>query len=340
MIRKLLIAGATVLVAMQAASAADKKLVISVYGFGQDKFKELLYAPFEQKCGCEIVVETGNSVERLAKLEARKDDPEIDMAVMSHFDALAASRKGITSPIDVSKIPNHAKLYDFAKDPIGGNFAIGYSFYATSIVYRSDKVKVGSWNDLFSKELAGRAAFPNISTTQGPISLYMVGKAIGNDAADLKAPIAKVGENRDSLVTFYERSSQLIQLLQQDEIWAAPVGRFAWSRIAKLGMPIEWATPKEGQTGGMNVMIMTKGAKNADLAYEFMNYWLSTEIQTKLAEALVDSPANSEVKVADDIAMNLTYGADTVKDLHLLAPEVILDNRESWLTEWNGKVAQ
>ncbi len=340
MIKKLLYAGAALLAAAQVADAADKKLVISVYGFGQDKFKELLYAPFEQKCGCEIVVETGNSVERLAKLEARKDDPEIDMAVMSHFDALAASRKGITSPIDVSKIPNHAKLYDFAKDPIGGNFAIGYSFYATSIVYRSDKVKVGSWNDLFSKELAGRAAFPNISTTQGPISLYMVGKAIGNDAADLKAPIAKVGENRDSLVTFYERSSQLIQLLQQDEIWAAPVGRFAWSRIAKLGMPIEWATPKEGQTGGMNVMIMTKGAKNADLAYEFMNYWLSTEIQTKLAEALVDSPANSEVKVADNIAMNLTYGADTVKDLHLLAPEVILDNRESWLAEWNSKVAQ
>lgn len=340
MIKKSLLAGAALLAAAQVADAADKKLVISVYGFGQDKFKEILYTPFEEKCGCELVVETGNSVERLAKLEARKDDPEIDMAVMSHFDALAASRKGITAPIDVSKIPNHAKLYDFAKDPIGGNLAVGYTFYATSVVYRSDKVNVASWNDLFSKELAGRAAFPNISTTQGPISLYMVGKAIGNDAPDLKAPIAKVGENRDSLVTFYERSSQLIQLLQQDEIWAAPVGRFAWSRIAKLDMPIKWATPNEGQTGGMNVMIMTKGAKNADLAYEFMNYWLSTEIQTKLAEALVDSPANAEVKVADDIAANLTYGAETVKDLHLLAPEVILDNREAWLAEWNGKVAQ
>lgn len=340
MIKKSLLAGAAMLAAAQVADAADKKLVISVYGFGQDKFKEILYTPFEEKCGCELVVETGNSVERLAKLEARKDDPEIDMAVMSHFDALAASRKGITAPIDVSRIPNHAKLYDFAKDPIGGNRAVGYTFYATSVVYRSDKVNVASWNDLFSKDLAGRAAFPNISTTQGPISLYMVGKAIGNDTPDLKAPIAKVGENRDSLVTFYERSSQLIQLLQQDEIWAAPVGRFAWSRIAKLGMPIKWATPKEGQTGGMNVMIMTKGAKNADLAYDFMNYWLSTEIQTKLAEALVDSPANAEVKVADDIAANLTYGAETVKDLHLLAPELILDNREAWLAEWNSKVAQ
>lgn len=107
-----------------------------------------------------------------------------------------------------------------------------------------------------------------------------------------------------------------------------------------MGFDIAWATPKEGQTGGMNVMILTKGAKHEALAYQFMDFWLSTDIQTKLAEALVDSPANAEVTVADDIAANLTYGEETVKNLHLLKPDIILDNREAWLGEWNDKVGQ
>ena len=37
---------------------------------------------------------------------------------------------------------------------------------------------------------------------------------------------------------------------------------------------------------------------------------------------------------------NLTYGAETVAQLHLLSPETILDNRESWLEQWNSKVVQ
>lgn len=331
---------ATGLIASGPALAADKQLVISVYGFGQDAFTEIVYKPFEAQCDCELIVETGNSVERLAKLEARKDDPEIDMAVMSTHDALAASRKGITQAIDVSRLNNHAKLYDIAKDPLGGNLGIGYTFYATSIVYRSDKVTIDSWQDLFKDEIKGRVAFPNVSTNQGPTSLYMLGKALGDDSASLKAPIAKVAEHKDDIVTFYERSSQVAQLMQQEEILAAPIGRFAWGAYTKMDLPLAWATPSEGQTGGMNVMILTEGAKNEDLAYEFMDFWLSTEIQTALAEALVDSPANAEVMVSDDIAANLTYGADTVATLNLLAPDVILDNREAWLDTWNSSVTQ
>jgi putative spermidine/putrescine transport system substrate-binding protein len=335
-----LVAGALLLAGLGNAQAADKKLVISVYGFSQDAFTDILYKPFEAQCDCELVVETGNSVERLAKLEARKDNPEIDMAVMSTHDALAAARMGITQAIDVSKLSNHAKLYDIAKDPLGDYLGIGYTFYATSIVYRSDKVTIDSWQDLFKPEIKGRVAFPNISTNQGPPALYMLGKALGNDAADLETPMNEIAARRDDIVTFYQRSSQVAQLMQQEEILAAPIGRFAWGAYTKMDLPLAWATPSEGQTGGMNVMILTKGAKNEALAYQLMDMWLSVDIQTKLAEALVDSPANSDVTVSDEIAANLTYGEDTVNSLKLLAPDIILDNRNKWLDTWNEKVAQ
>jgi putative spermidine/putrescine transport system substrate-binding protein len=323
-----------------AARAADRTLTISVYAFAQDDYKTLVYDPFEAKCGCKLVVETGNSVERLAKMEANKANPVIDMAVVSMADALQAARAGLIDKIDTSKLSNFDKLYDIAKDPNGDGMSVGYTFYATSIAYRPDKMKIESWADLLKPEYVGHIAFPNVTTNQGPPALYMLGEAIGKNSPDLKAPIAAVGEHKDDIVTFYEKSSQLVQLMQQEEIWAAPIGRFSWAGFTKLSVPVAWATPKEGQTGGMNVMVMTRGSKNQDLALQFMDFWLSTDIQTALGQKLVDSPANKEVKLSADVANNLTYGADTAKSLKLIPSSVALDQRNTWVKQWNETVGQ
>lgn len=338
---KILMASATaLLMTTSLALAQEKVLTVSVYAFAQDDFKAIVYDPFEKICGCKLVVETGNSVERLAKMEEYKDNPVVDMAVVSMADALAASRKGLIDKIDTSKLSNFNKLYDVAKDPNGDGMSVGYTFYATSIVYRTDKMKIESWGDLLKDDIVSHVAFPNVTTNQGPPALYMLGQALGGDAPDLKAPIDAVGAKKDEIVTFYVKSSQLVQLMQQEEIWAAPVGRFAWAPFTKLGLPIAWATPKEGQTGGMNVMMVTKNSKNRDLALQFMDFWLSTEVQTKLAEKLIDRPANSEVKVSDEVANNITYGAETAESLKLIPSDVALDYRDQWLSEWNAKVGQ
>ncbi len=321
-----------------AASAADKKLTISVYSFAQDAFKKAVYDPFEKICGCDIVVETGNSVERMAKIEANAANPVVDMAVMSTHDALALARKGVLQSLDISKIPSHADLYESAKDPIGNNMAVGYGFYATSIVYRSDLITIESWADLLSDKVKGRVALPNITGTQGPLTLHMLSEALGHKGIKFTDTINAIGKKKDDIVTFYGRSSQLAQLMLQEEVIAAPVGRFAWSRFSGAKLPFKWANPKEGQTGGMNVMLMTKGNGNEELAYQFMNYWLSTEVQTRIANMKLDSPANAKVVVSDEIAESLTYGAELINSLKMLDPAAIIDNRNGWVEQWNEKV--
>ncbi|AVH44588.1 ABC transporter substrate-binding protein [Agrobacterium tumefaciens] len=336
----ILASGTALMLTMGAAEAQDKTLTISVYAFAQDEFKELVYTPFEKQCGCKLVVETGNSVERLAKMEANKANPVVDLAIVSMADALSATRKDLIQKIDASKVPNIEKLYDIAKDPNGDGMSVGVNFYATSIVYRTDKMKIDSWADLLKDDIVDHVAFPNVTTNQGPPALYMLGKAIGKDTPDLSGAIEAVGEKKDDIVTFYVKSSQLVQLMQQEEIWAAPIGRFSWAPFTKLDLPLAWATPKEGQTGGMNVLVVPKGTKNEDLALQFMDFWLSTDVQKALAEKLVDSPTNREVKVSDEVANNITYGDETAKSLQLIPSDVTLDNRDKWLSEWNAKVGQ
>ena len=318
--------------------AQDRTLTISTYSFAQDAYKEALYDPFEAICDCNLVIETGNSVERMSKIEANAADPVIDMAVISSHDALALARKDLLAQLDISQLSSHALLYPAAQDPIGDNMAVGYTFYASSIVYRTDLVEINSWADLLGEDLAGNVSLPNITGTQGPLWLMMLNKAAGIEGTDYTGVISDIGEHADDIVTFYSRSSELAQLMNQEEVIAAPVGRFAWSRFKSSPLPFAWAEPEEGQAGGMNVMIMTKGNGNEELAYEFMDYWLSTEVQTRVAEALIDSPANASVVVSDEVADNLTYGADLINSLNILAPSDIIDNRESWVEQWNTEV--
>ena len=88
----------------------------------------------------------------------------------------------------------------------------------------------------------------------------------------------------------------------------------------------------------MNVMIMTAGNGNEELAYKLMDYWLSTEVQTRIAEALIDSPANMEVVVSDEVAENLTYGAELINSLNILPPAAIISGRDGWVEQWNAEV--
>lgn len=320
------------------AATAQETLTISVYSFAQDAYKEALYDPFEELCGCELVIETGNSVERMAKIEANAANPVIDMAVISSHDALSLAQKGLLQSLDTAKLASFDKLYPAAQDPLGDNMGIGYTFYASSIVYREDLVSIESWSDLLGDDLAGNVSLPNITGTQGPLTLMMLDKAAGGDASDFTSTISAIGEHADDIVTFYSRSSELAQLMNQEEVIAAPVGRFAWSRFKSSPLPFAWAEPAEGQAGGMNVMIMTANNGNEDLAYQLMDYWLSTEVQTRIAEALIDSPANMEVEVSDEVAENLTYGAELINSLSILDPATIIANRDTWVDQWNTEV--
>jgi putative spermidine/putrescine transport system substrate-binding protein len=319
-------------------AAPARDLAISVYGANQDAYRRLLYAPFEAKCGCKLVVEAGNSNERLAKLEARKSAPVIDLAVIPDYSAVYAAGKDLIDPIDVSQLSNYTKLYEFARDPIGNHYGVGYTFYATGIVYRTDKISISSWKDLWGPRLKDKLALPDISSSQGPMLLMMADRAFGGSDPAFTTGMDKIAEVKGGVVSFYSAGTELVQLFQQDEIWAAVTGRFNWPLVKRLKLPLAWASPSEGDSGGMNVMVLTKGSKNRDLALQFMDFWLSTEVQEKLAAERVDSPANAAVQVAPDAAENLTYGEDNVRRIHLVRPEIIDQQRAGWVNTWNEKI--
>lgn len=323
------------------ARAEKRELVISAYPIAQPLFIKYVYEPFKAKCGCDIKVETGNNADRIAKLDVHRNSPVIDLVLLSDSGMLEAAQKGLVQPLDYSKLSNYSQLYDAAKNPIGGNFAVGYTLYSVGLVYRADKMApLTSWKDLWRPELKGRVALPDVSTTQGPLLLRMADAAWGGKKDDYAVGFKKVVELKSNVVTFSKNSAQLAALFAQDEIWAAPVARFTWSQMMKTGLPLKWSVPVEGQAAGMNVMGIVAKSKNADLAYQLMDFWLSKDVQTQLAMNLVDSPVNKEVRLTTAAAQFNTYGKDQIDTLKFVKPELILKHRSGWMEQWNKAMSK
>ncbi len=340
--RKLLVL--MVLLGFSIFSLASNVVYISTWGFNLDLLNKNIYKPFEEKYGVKIVPELGNNSVRLSKLIERKDNPVIDVVHFADYYAALAKKEGLLQPIDVSRLSNYNELYDFAKDPIGGNYGVAYAVFNFSIVYRTDKVKepIKSWKDLWREDLRGHIALPTITITQGPAFMMMMNRVWGGSDKDPSLSVAfeKVAELKEGVVTFYRRSSELINLFKMGEVWAAPVARFAWGRLLATGLPLKWVDPEEGSIGFLSVVSIVKGAKNIENAYKYIDFLLDKEVQYKEAMDLVDSPVNKNVKVPKKIAEKLTYGEDVIKKLVFYDVNFIVKHRDEWIKKWNEMIAQ
>lgn len=321
-----------------------QKLYVSTWGFNLDLLDKNITKPFLEKYGIQIERELGNNSVRLTKLISQKNDPVIDVVHFADYYAMLAIKNDLLQPIDVTKLSNYKDIYDFAKDPLGGNYAVGYTVYSLGIVYRTDKIKrpITSWKDFWSKDVAGHISLADITTTQGPLLMMHFNKIFGGDPydPDLKIAFQKVAELKKSIVTFYKTSSELINLFKMGEVWMAPVPRFSWGQFLETGLPLAWVIPEEGMLGFTNVVAIVKGAKNLDAAYKYIDFILSYEVQLAEAMDLVDSPVNVKVKVPPEIAEKLTYGEDHIKSLVFYDRGFVVDNYDKWINKWNEMIAQ
>jgi putative spermidine/putrescine transport system substrate-binding protein len=324
------------------AQAQTRSLVVSTYGFNGELLKKHVYDPFKALCKCDLVIETGNVAERLAKLEARRANPTVDLIQMPDFTALEASNKGLLQPIALDKLKNLGEVYDFGRDPLRNREAVAYTVYGVGLVVRTDKpatASIKSWKDLWKPELKGHLMLANITGNQGLATLFMADRAWGGLATDMSTGIARIAEIKGNAVTFYTQTAQMTALFAQDEVWVAPVGRFAWPNLKKTGKPLQWVVPAEGQLGMMNVLAIPKGSKNADLAQQLVDFWLSRPVQTALANDGVDSPINRNVLPKSEALEGLTYGATQINSLVFMKPEMVVRERAGWVSQWNRMIS-
>lgn len=316
---------------------AGQELTVSMWGFNMDLIEQNVIFPFEEKYGVDVVVETGNNSDRFTKMVARKDNPLVDVALFAGSWAQMAADEGIIKPYDPSLIPNLDGLMESAKDPLGGNYAIGYTIQHLGLVYRTDKVgEITSWRDLSNDELAGFLSIPQITTTYGPTLIYMLSKAWAGDFDETEVGWEKLEEMAPNILTAYIRSSELTTLIAQEEVYVAPYASFAWGGIRDTGLPLKSVIPEEGLVGSFSMVAIGAGTDNDELAHAYVDHLLSYDVQLAEAMDLVDSPARTDIDLPPEIAENLTYGEDLISQLNFFSQAEMAAVQEEWIDRWNA----
>ena len=332
---KMSLALSAAVLTLMSGTASAKTFTISWWGYNGEKLQANIIEPFQELCGCEIVFETGNNADRLNKLKAR-GGKGVDVIYLTDSYSQLGIQEGVFQKIDPAKIPNLDKLYDIARTP-QGEYGPAYTVGRAGIVYDADKVApITSWSDLWREDLKSQITLPDITTTAGPMVVVQAGKHAGVDAyADADAAFAAIEALKPNSVKNYHTGSELVNLFSTGEVSVGLAQDFTMSSLQQAVPSIVWADLSDGDIATLNTINIPTGAENVDLAYEFINFVLSTEIQQIEAEQGVDAPVNMEVELTPEQASLWTYGAEAIAKLNRMDYAKMNADKADWIDRWN-----
>lgn len=328
------ILGAVSALALSVGSAEAKTLTISWWGFNGEKLDQYIVKPFQEKCGCELVFETGNNADRLNKIKQR-GGAGVDVAYFTDSYSQIGIEEGLFQKVDPAKLPNLAGLYDLAKDPQGG-YGPAYTIGRVGIMYDEAKVKpITAWADLWREDLKASLSLPGITTTAGPMVVLLAGDKAGTDAFTNADPaFAEIEKIKPNVVKNYNTGSELVNLFSTGEVTASLAQDFVLGQLKKAVPTIKWADLPDA-IATLNTVNIPKGAAEPELAHEFINFILDPALQQTLAENGVDAPVATSVTLTPEQAVQWTYGADMIKNLKRIDYSKLNAAKGGWIERWN-----
>lgn len=320
------------------------EIYVSHWGFAWDKINEIVIKPFEQKYNVKVILISGTSADRYSKLVSGAQ-PIPDVIFLPDYYAFMASQKGLLEPLNYSKIPNYMKLATFIRITFEqsnlSKYAVPHTIQDLVIIYRGDRhANVSSIKDIWRSDFNGTIILPDITTTSGPMFLILTSIAYGGNISNVEPAFNVVKSHKSAILTFYTTSAGLTSALERGEADIAVGLRYQLGSLQGLNSTLQgkllYTIPSEGSIFELNVIAIPKNATHKELAYQLINFWLSTEIQQKLAEKGVDAPVNAEVSLPADSYFN--YANQIKKPIYVM-PEILSSYLQSWINEWKEKIA-
>jgi len=292
--------GAASILGLNGVRAQGKTLIVPTLGGVWEQFwRSTIIPAFEKESGATVTLDVGNGRVFGANLRAAgADKPPYSVIMTNEVFAASLRKEGYFEKLDLNKVPNYADLYPIAK--VGDGYAATGALSPIGIGYRTDLVQTPpkAWKDLWNNpEFQGRIGLYNYANSAGKMELLLASKLFGKDQYDADAgfdALAKLG--RVVQVDF-----NLSTALAAGEIAIAPFDFGEITRLKKQGLPVECVIPEEGMMMFDQNICITANGPEKELAYQYLNFLISPEIQDLMMRQFYTSPTNSKVVVPDDI---------------------------------------
>jgi len=286
-------------------AATSGTVVVTSYAGPWEQFvrKEILPG-FEAESNAKVELSVGLSRDWVAKLRASgKQNPPFDVIIANTTWVSALRKEGFFTKLTPAKVPNLKDVWPElrVKDDVGVLSLLG----ALGIAYRKDLITKPprSWKDLWNSEYKGKLALYSVANSANPMFTMLVSRIFKGNDRDIDFAINKIKELRPFRQTDF--SGDLEILLTRGEVTIGILDAPAASRLKSQGVPIEWVFPIEGVFMFEQDTNVLEFAQNKELAFKFVNYFLSRPVQEKWAAQFWWTPGNKAVKITGKLALEI-----------------------------------
>ncbi len=315
------------------------QLVIATWGFSAANLKKIS-KDFESQYGCTVVTdETSGNSERLNKLTAQKNNPKIDVALLTDSYANQGNERGLFEKIDTNVVTSVKDLYSFAQTK--DNYGPAYSVIRYGIMYNADKVSTAptSYKNLFNDEYKGKVALPDMTSTAGPYLLTTLAQDLSGDAKNTDSAFQFLESKKANINLWYTTSSDVAKAFSTGDINVALFMDMNMPSLTKSGLNIKWVDPKEGDFSAASTVNVVKGAKNEKLAQLFVNYLLSEKVQSQIAGTMNEAPTNKNATMPDEQKKYLVSGQSQADSLKTFDWSYINSKKADWIETFQKSIA-
>ncbi len=323
--------------------AADTLIVNSQGGEYKEIFEQVVIAPFEKKFGVKVIHDaTGTASQDMAKLRAAGGKPGFDVAAtLTPPEVILGGREGLLTPITANEVPNLDHVWDEAKD-LGGGYGAVHTVQYASLIYNKEKVeKPDSWADYwepwkrYGEDIRNHVIGYNPANLLSIFALLYAARLDGGGTDNMAPAWDYLKNQKPYLGVVVTGSSEAVPHFENGQVWISPY----WSGRAALyidrGLPFEMVVPKEGVFGLPDVAAVPAGTANKELAFEFVNFRLSKDVQRAFSLAYHAGPGRNDISDFPEEFLSRQI-ASKEKIAKTIWPDLakIGEKRKDWTLKW------
>lgn len=314
-----------------ASGTGGGEVTVSVWGGETEQaFRTTVVPRFKELTGANVKFELGSGGDRFSKLLAQKGSPSVDIFINTGENVVQAYRQGLLRDFDEALVPNFKSLADWARPAAYGAYGASYGLVVYGLVTANQRVDspLTSWRDLWRKDLQGHLALPNIPHSAMTQFLIVVSELNGGSIDDIEPGLAALSELDPALLTFFW--TDWAPAVQSGEVWAATEYDYEVVSMLNEEFDVQYNYPEEKGLAAGNIMSIVDREGNAELAHEFVDLTLDSEVNSDFCAIWHGSPANQQAVIRPEIE-GLVYLANEILDkVRFFDDAELADRRAEW----------
>lgn len=284
------------------AMAQSDPFVVNMFGGRwENDWRNIVMPRFSEIIGRPVNLDIGLGMGWVSNFRAAgKENPPFSAVMLNERYTAMLRDDDFFETLTPELVPNLADVIAPAR--LKDDTAVTGMLAPLIIGYRTDLVSEPprGWADLWHERFRGQLGLYAITNSAAVMMALWAGEHFGSGRDDIETAVAKFQELKPFPQLAY--SAQATPLLTQGQISVAPIDVGEIAVMQAQGVPVDYVVPEEGMFVFDHSFSVLKYGADKEAAAKYIDFVLSPETQSWMAENWLIAPTNSKVPLPESVA--------------------------------------